>query len=497
MRRAILLTASMVVVMLLAGGIALALPSETPDQTLMVNGPVRTIEQVGNNVWVGGNFTQVQQRDGTVVDNVKNVAVFDSATGQYVDIAPMLGAGSTTTIVRDIDVYGDDVVIGGDFPGPTSTQRNLVVVDGTTGGLVSWYNSAKLEAVLAAPDLGRIYGGGQSLSTFDLDNATSANGPKPEWSRSKTSVDDTLRSHPLTAGYHDLERDGTAIWAACACDWVVGRDGAPKASKSLVKLGTDGYLDEGWAPPPKYQGQVQGFGISVLQADGALFLGAGGSDFLARFSKDPGAPNPDWVRDTSGQVQVVETMDGQLLVGGHFWEVSDDGSASDTTTGIDSCGFRGPTSDNPNLDPFGQCQTRKGLAAYSFEGALDPGWDPIYAGKFNLVWALEPEVTAQGPRLHTGGEFTSVSGVKQTYYARLSVDATPPTINSVFPADGATDAAVDANVEATFSEAMDETSVESPANFTLTRDFDGSSVAASVSYDPANKKATLNPDALL
>jgi hypothetical protein len=79
----------------------------------------------------------------------------------------------------------------------------------------------------------------------------------------------------------------------------------------------------------------------------------------------------------------------------------------------------------------------------------------------------------------------------------LSVDATPPTISTVAPDDGATDAAVDANVEATFSEAMDETSVENPGNFTLTKDSDGSSVAASVSYDPSTNKATLNPDAPL
>src|SRR5215211_8962818 len=147
-----MLLASMGLAVLLASGVALALPSETPDQTLMVNGPVRTIEQVGNNVWVGGNFTQVQQPNGTKVADVSNVAVFDSATGDLVrdihnkPIAPMLGAGSTTTNVRDIDVYGDDVVIGGDFPGPTSTQRNLVVVDGATGELIRWYNSAKLQS---------------------------------------------------------------------------------------------------------------------------------------------------------------------------------------------------------------------------------------------------------------------------------------------------------------------------------------------------------------
>jgi hypothetical protein len=30
---------------------ALALPSETPDDTPMLDGPVRAIEQVGNNIW--------------------------------------------------------------------------------------------------------------------------------------------------------------------------------------------------------------------------------------------------------------------------------------------------------------------------------------------------------------------------------------------------------------------------------------------------------------
>src|SRR5687768_17613310 len=114
----------MTTAVLLASGAALALPSETPDETLMVNGPVRTFAQVGDHLWVGGNFTQVKERDGTVVANVSNVAVFDlgeTGRAQYVDIAPKLGAGSTTTNVRDIALYGNDVVIGGDFPGPTTS----------------------------------------------------------------------------------------------------------------------------------------------------------------------------------------------------------------------------------------------------------------------------------------------------------------------------------------------------------------------------------------
>jgi hypothetical protein len=343
---------------------------------------------------VGGNFTQVKSRDGTVVANVSNVAVFDLETDRYVDIAPRLGAGSTTTNVRDIALYGNDVVIGGDFPGPSTSQKNLVVADGGTGRVVRWYNAQKLQSVLAAPDLGRIYGGGNSLSAFDFSSG------KKLWTRAKTTVDTSLRSHTLAPGYRDLERDGSTIWAACGCDTVAAPDGTPNPAKALVKLGTEGDHDASWLPESAGSGA---FGISVTQSGGTLFLGAGGSDYTAAFSKSDGGL--DWKRDSSGSTQVVEIMDGKLVAGGHFVEVADQAG--------DSCGFR--SSDPGTLDPKDECQTRKGLAVYSFNGTLDP-WDPPLTGKYNLAWALHPE----GTRLHVGGEFTKVNGTTQTFYARLS-----------------------------------------------------------------------------
>jgi hypothetical protein len=470
MRRTALLMASAALAVFLVSGVALALPSETPDQTLMVNGPVRAIEQVGDYLWVGGKFTQVQRRDGTKVADVSNVAVFDTTqTGseEYVDIAPKLGAGSTTTNVRDIDVYGEDVVIGGDFPGPATTQQNLVVLDGTTGDLVRWYNSGKLQSVLAAPDLGRIYGGNASLSAFDVTTG------KKLWSRAKTAVDQSIHSHDPPAGYRDLERDGSTIWGACVCDDV---SVSPSKALALVKLSTEGNGDASWVANVV---STDIMGISVAQSADKLYLGTGGTDYVAAFSKADGSRI--WKMDTSGSAQVVEVMDGQLVVGGHFWEVADQAN--------DRCGFR--SSDPDTLDPFGECQTRKGLAAYSFDGVLEPDWDPMYAGKFALVWALHVD----GTRLHTGGEFTTVNGLKQTYYARLSVDATPPTISGVTPANGVTDAALDANVEATFSEAIDPSTLTG-TTFTLSKSY-GTPVPATISYDPSTKRATLNPDAPL
>jgi len=140
---------------------ALALPSEIPDNTSMVDGRVRAIGQVGTNIWVGGRFSQVKKRDGTVLGDVGNLALFDSETNQYKPIKTRLGG--TGAEVFDMTLYGRNVLIAGNFSGPTSTQKNLLLVKGAglnAGRVIRWYNSPSLKSVLAAPDLGRVYGGG-------------------------------------------------------------------------------------------------------------------------------------------------------------------------------------------------------------------------------------------------------------------------------------------------------------------------------------------------
>jgi hypothetical protein len=390
MSRTVLLLLWTAVVLLLASGAVLALPSERPDKTPMVNGTVRAIEQVGTNIWLGGKFTQVKKRDGTVVANVSNLAVYDSKTNRFKNIAPRLRG--TNSEVWDMSIYGQNVLIAGTFPGPGSTQKNLVLVKGSgtnAGRVLRWYNAPSLKSALAAPKLGRVYGGGESLSAFERSG-------KKLWTKAKTTVDSSLYPDAPSPSYRDLELDGKTIWAACACDKVDG-----KAAKALVKLSTDGVHNAAWraaAAPPSW-------GMSLAKTKGALYLGTGGSDNLAKYAKTAGGAR-GWRRDTSGSVQVVEVMDAQLVIGGHFLEVADQVG--------DTCGHRG--GGKQNLDPKNECKTRKGIAAYSFSGRLDPDWSPTYAGKYSLVWALHVE----GARLHTGGEFLTVNGVTQNYYSRLS-----------------------------------------------------------------------------
>jgi outer membrane protein assembly factor BamB len=269
---------------------------------------------------------------------------------------------------------------------------------GTNAGqVIRWYNSPSLKSVLAAPGLGRIYGGGVSLSAFDF-----ATGKKL-WTKAKTTVDPTIRTHDSSPAYRDLELDGQTIWAACICDEVDGR-----ASKVLVKLDIEGNYHD--AECMTEAGEAA-FGQSVVDHNGKLYLAAGGSDFLAEFDKAERGTR-DWVRDTSGSAQTLAVYDGQLVVGGHFYEVGDEGG--------DHCGAGRPgdldKNGIPTLDPNNVCETRQGIAAYSFDGNdLDP-WAPAYAGSYSLVWELHVE----GLRLHTGGEFKKVSGVVQNSYARLS-----------------------------------------------------------------------------
>ena len=113
-------------------------------------------------------------------------------------------------------------------------------------------------------------------------------------------------------------------------------------AKALVKLGIEGNHYTSWVT----QAGKGAFGQSVVDYNGKLYLGAGGSDFVGQYDKARGGA-PGWARDTSGSTQVVEVMDGKLVIGGHFYAVGDQGG--------DRCGAGRPgdvdQKGNPILDP--------------------------------------------------------------------------------------------------------------------------------------------------
>jgi hypothetical protein len=107
-------------------------------------------------------------------------------------------------------------------------------------------------------------------------------------------------------------------------------------------------------------------------------------------------------------------------------------------------------------------------------------------------------------------EYTNLSEGSHTFEVKAKVaagntDASPanrtwtiattaPTIEAVAPADGANDVAIDNNVTATFSEAMDDSTLDG-TTFELTEPGSTTPVETAVTYDAASKKATLDPSA--
>ena len=94
-----------------------------------------------------------------------------------------------------------------------------------------------------------------------------------------------------------------------------------------------------------------------------------------------------------------------------------------------------------------------------------------------------------------GIQYARFAAASEAYQVNFGSDVTPPTVKSVSPANGATGVATGANVTATFSKAMDPTTINT-GTFQL-RDPANNLVSATVSYNASTLAATLQPAAAL
>ncbi|MGZ8765010.1 MAG: hypothetical protein ACXW2C_04845 [Acidimicrobiia bacterium] len=374
-----------------------ALPSEAPADTYQVNGRVRSVVVVGDRVWMGGVFSQVQSGNGANVQGVTNLAVLGRTTGGLVSANPLALGGASNAQVWKLAVSGNTVYAAGKFSISSggSTYKNLLAFDGTTGALIASFKPKGISnATAVTVSGGTVYVGRKKLQAVDAGTGASRSG----FATSTLSTDPSLRGHNTPPQHRELLVTGGWLYSACQCDSLT--QGGSTGVKALVRFNpTTGAHDSGFTPAGA---GVTATGIAVATDGTNLYLGAGGSDFLARYSPS-GAQA--WKRDTSGSAQAVRVSGGDLILGGHFVEIADAAG--------DGCGFK---SSNPGtLDPNDECQTRNRLAAYSLSGGL-LGWNPSVTGNYNGVWSIALDGTA----IHIGGEFRQVRGIRQTYYARLN-----------------------------------------------------------------------------
>ena len=128
-------------------------------------------------------------------------------------------------------------------------------------------------------------------------------------------------------------------------------------------------------------------------------------------------------------------------------------------------------------DGFESCTSPK---QYEYDDLLDPEYPPEWQ-------TAEGSHTFEVRAVRSGG---AADPTPASY--TWTVDTTAPTVGNVSPADAASDVALTANVEASFSDWIDSQTLTSDT-FTLTKQGSTIQVAAKVTYDSTSHKATLDP----
>ena len=157
MNRAPRVTASGIVLVLLAllpmAG-ARAMPLTEPDRTAMVNGPVHTIVQVGNVVWLGGSFTVARGPGGVHPIAVSGLVPVKDASGtidRSIHIPSFTHAGGGATVWDASLSPGGILYVAGYFSRVDGkVRKNVAAIDPATGRLLAFApNIGEARSVLA------------------------------------------------------------------------------------------------------------------------------------------------------------------------------------------------------------------------------------------------------------------------------------------------------------------------------------------------------------
>jgi hypothetical protein len=369
-----------------AGLLALAPPaladlSTVPDDTVEADGRVSAIVRAGDRVYLGGSFTQLTDKGGTIVAR-NNLAAIDANTGEIVTDWNPNANGSVRAMVLSED--GNRLYIGGTFTNVGDLARNrLAAVDLATGTIDRRWNAGTNGTVRAlAVSANRVYLGGdfstvKGVSRTHLARVDGTTGAlDPNWSPSADQIHSVYGSVRALA----FSEDGSRLYAGGYFGSISGQQ-----TGNLVALDTTtGAVDSGFRP-----NDSNGI-LCLVVSDGRVFAGTGDNlEGIEAFDASTG--QRDWYlgygshTSPEGDVQAMTIGDGTLYAGGHFTKMHD--------------------------------QVRNRLVAVdAATGIIDSQWTPKANGGNLGVWAM----AWYGTQLYVGGDFTSISGREQERFAQFT-----------------------------------------------------------------------------
>ena len=342
--------------------------STQPSNTWQTNGSVNAILPVGQTVFIGGSFTEMNDHSGATVTRT-NIAAINASTGVPTGWDPNVnGAVFAMTLSPDASTL---YVVGSFTKVDGLTRKRIAAFDIATGALLSFKPPNPNKSVRSvATDGSRVYIGGLF-----------------------TTVGGETR---------------TRLAALDAATGALDPTWTPEANGKVTKLIVD---------PDRIHAAGSFSRINSLAARGLAAL-------------DPGTAALLVTDHTTYPVVDIEAVGSQIFVAGagpggraaaydratgtHQWTVSADGNLQ----GVAASG---------NFAYFGGHHTKiGGVAAQQFSrldistGAVDTSWIPTVNGIKGVL-----EVATDGPYLYLGGDFNHVSGVAQQGFAQLVDDLVP------------------------------------------------------------------------
>jgi hypothetical protein len=301
-RRRAYLSALLTTVLVLSGAAVaraenIPLISTRPDSTVGFDGTVHASVNVGDTVYLGGNFTHAIV-DGRKVSR-KRLAAVDARTGRLLPWAPQADDTvlAVTTAGSSLYVTGEFATVGGQARG------GIAGIDLGSGAVGPLRHTVKGTGRALATRGDRLYLGGdftavdgrpaKNLAAFDLrgggvDRAFGARADGKVFSLA--AVDSHSRLY-VGGGF-------------------TGIDGDRKASRLAALRLSDSKLDTGFRPKTPYPV----FALTV--AGDRVFAGLAGQGGRVIGYRRDGAVL--WSSVTDGDVQAITHLDGAVYAGGHF-----------------------------------------------------------------------------------------------------------------------------------------------------------------------------------
>jgi len=336
---------------------------------------ISTITIIGNDVLVGGYFTNIGGQDRN------NIAKLNNTNGN----ADSDWKPESDGRVDCIAVNNGEIYVGGFFYNIGGQERKYIAkLNNTNGNADSdWKPETTNQIKSIAFSNDDIFMGGDNVGwTITVNDVTTSNdgiGRIKKFNKITGAIDATWTFEEIGGPVNSIQIIGSDVYVGGRFETV----GAHSINNAVKLNSVTGLVDTSWNPD--FGGEVKGIAINgndlYIGGDFLTFNGKARSG-LARFNNSDGSLDLNWMPYANRAVSSIVLTANNVFVGGDFDEIG----------GI----------------------LRTGIAKLNItDGAVDETWNALADRSVNAI-------VLSGNSLIVGGNFNSIGGQLQSHLAKLN-----------------------------------------------------------------------------